>query len=68
MYEILKKNSNKGKKQKEPKSSFTITKKSESISINCGVCSFWIVIDWCYSSKCDGSQRDPPQSTIRNNK
>ena len=32
------KNSNKGK-SKKPKSSFTITK-SESISINCGVCSF----------------------------
>ena len=38
MYEIFKKFKQR-KKQKEPKSSFTITK-SESISINCGVCSF----------------------------
>lgn len=40
MYEIFKKNSNKGKKQKEPKSSFTITKKANRLVLIVGCALF----------------------------
>ena len=55
------------KKQKSPRVRLLSQKKANRLVLIVGVL-FWIVIDWCYSSKCDGRQRDPPQSTIRNNK
>ena len=66
MYEIFKKF--KQRKKAKRAQEFVYYHKKANRLVLIGVCSFWIVIDWCYSSKCDGEQRDPPQSTIRNNK